>query len=94
VLQTLAVQNYRTLRDLVLPLGALTLITGANGSGKSNIYKALRLLAETAQGGLIGSLAQEGGLTSTLWAGPETISRAMKRGMRVWKVPSARSPSA
>ena len=49
MLQTLAVQNYRTLRDFVIPLGPLNLITGANGSGKSNIYKALRLLAETAQ---------------------------------------------
>jgi predicted ATPase len=80
MLETLAVRNYRSLRDLVIPLGALTLITGTNGSGKSNIYRALRLLAETAQGGLIASLAREGGLTSTLWAGPETISRAMKRG--------------
>jgi predicted ATPase len=80
MLQTLAVRNYRTLRDFVIPLGPLTLITGTNGSGKSNIYKALRLLAETVQGGVIGSLAREGGLVSTLWAGPETISRAMKRG--------------
>jgi predicted ATPase len=80
MLQTLAVQNYRTLRDFVIPLGPLNLITGANGSGKSNIYKALRLLAETAQNGVIGSLAREGGLASTLWAGPETLSRAMRSG--------------
>jgi predicted ATPase len=80
MLQTLAVQNYRTLRDIALPLGPLNLITGANGSGKSNVYKALRLLAETAQGGVIGSLAREGGLGSTLWAGPETLSRAMRSG--------------
>ena len=80
MLETLAVQNYRTLRDFVIPLGPLNLITGANGSGKSNIYKALRLLAETAQGGVIASLAREGGLASTLWAGPETVTAAMKRG--------------
>ena len=80
MLQTLAVQNYRTLRDFVIPLGPLNLITGANGSGKSNIYKALRLLADTAQNGVIGSLAREGGLASTLWAGPETVSRAMHNG--------------
>jgi predicted ATPase len=80
MLQTLAVQNYRTLRDFVVPLGPLNLITGDNGCGKSNIYKALRLLAETAQGGVIGSLAREGGLSSTLWAGPDTVSRAMQRG--------------
>ncbi len=80
MLQTLAVKNYRTLRDLVIPLGSLNLITGANGVGKSNIYKALRLLADTAQNGVVGSLAREGGLASTLWAGPETVSRAMRNG--------------
>ncbi len=80
MLQTLAVQNYRTLRDFVIPLGRLNLITGANGSGKSNIYKALRLLAETAQGGVVGSIAREGGIASVLWAGPETLSRAMRSG--------------
>lgn len=80
MLRTLAVQNYRTLRDFAIALGPLNLITGPNGSGKSNIYKALRLLAETAQGGVVASLAREGGLASTLWAGPEIVSRAMKRG--------------
>lgn len=80
MLKTLAVQNYRTLRDLVVPLGPLNIVTGPNGSGKSNLYKALRLLAETAQGGVIGSLAREGGLSSTLWAGPENVSAAMRRG--------------
>ena len=80
VLQTLAVANYRSIRSLVMPLGQLNLITGANGSGKSNLYRALRLLAEAAQGGIVSSLAREGGLPSTLWAGPETISRGMKKG--------------
>lgn len=79
-IQTLAVANYRSIRSLVMPLGALNLITGANGSGKSNLYRALRLLAEAAQGGIASSLAREGGLSSTLWAGPETVSRAMKKG--------------
>ncbi|MCI5073818.1 AAA family ATPase [Oricola sp.] len=77
---TLAVSGYRSLRNLVLPLDRLTLITGANGSGKSSLYRSIHLLADVAQGGLIGALAREGGLTSTLWAGPETISRAMKTG--------------
>ena len=80
VLQTLAVANYRSIRSLVMPLEQLNLITGANGSGKSNLYRALRLLAEAAQGGIVSSLAREGGLSSTLWAGPENISRGMKKG--------------
>jgi predicted ATPase len=80
MLSTLAVAGYRSLRDLVVSLDELNLVTGANGSGKSNLYRALRLLAETAQGRLIPSLAREGGLESTLWAGPETFSRAVQRG--------------
>jgi predicted ATPase len=78
MIRTLAIACYRSLRDLVVPLGRLNLIRGPNASGKSNLYRALRLLSETAQGGVVASLAREGGLASTLWAGPETISRAMR----------------
>lgn len=80
MLKTLAVSNYRSLRQLVIPLQQLNIVTGANGSGKSSVYRALRLLADTAQGRVIPSLAREGGLHSTLWAGPEVISRAVSRG--------------
>ena len=80
MLTTLAISNYRSLRNLVLPIERLNVITGPNGSGKSNVYRALRLLADTAQGRVISSLAREGGLQSTLWAGPEVIARAVRRG--------------
>lgn len=80
MLKTLAVANYRSINKLVVPLDRLNLITGPNGSGKSNLYRALRLLAETAQGGVINALAREGGLDSTFWAGPENISRRMLNG--------------
>jgi len=45
VITTLAVHGYRSLRDLVVPLGGLTVVTGANGSGKSSLYQAFRLLS-------------------------------------------------
>jgi len=80
VLSTLAVENYRSLRDLVLPLSRLTVVTGVNGSGKSSLYRALRLLADAARNGAVAALAREGGLPSTLWAGPETIGRAVREG--------------
>jgi predicted ATPase len=80
MLTALAISNYRSLRKLIVPLQQLNLITGANGSGKSSLYRALRLLADTAQGRVVPSLAREGGLQSTLWAGPESISRAVRRG--------------
>lgn len=80
MLKTIAISNYRSLRNLVLPLNSLNVVTGPNGSGKSNLYRALRLLADIAQGRIISSIAKEGGLQSTLWAGPETIGRAVRHG--------------
>lgn len=80
MLSALAIANYRSLRRLVLPLGQLTLVSGPNGSGKSSVYRALRLLAAVAQGGVVRALAREGGLASTLWAGPEQFSAATRRG--------------
>lgn len=72
MLTTLAVAGYRSLVDVVLPLSPLTVITGANGTGKSNLYRALRLLAAAGHGQAVAAIAREGGLSSVLWAGPET----------------------
>ena len=80
MLKSLAIANYRSIRQMALPLGRLNVITGANGTGKSNLYKGLRLLAETARGGVIASLAWEGGFKSSRWAGPEIITARMKSG--------------
>lgn len=81
MLNVLAISNYRSLRNLIVPLQCLNVITGPNGSGKSSLYRSLRLLADTAQGHIVTSLAREGGLQSTLWGGPESISRAVKQGV-------------
>src|SRR5579872_7478408 len=80
MLNTLAICNYRSLQNVVVPLQSLNIVTGPNGTGKSSLYRALRLLADTAQGRVVSSIAREGGLQSTLWAGPESISRSMQRG--------------
>jgi predicted ATPase len=76
----LAVSGYRSLRDVRLELGGLNVVTGANGSGKSSLYRSLKLLADIAQGRIIHALAADGGLQSTLWAGPESFSGKMKAG--------------
>lgn len=68
MISTLAILGYRSLRDvtLALALGRLSVVTGVNGSGKSSLSRALRLLADAAQGRVISLLAAEGGLASTL----------------------------
>jgi predicted ATPase len=80
MIETLAISGYRSIRSLVLPLGRLNLITGANGSGKSNLYRALHLLADAALNRVVASLAREGGLPSTLWAGPEVVGQGVRQG--------------
>ena len=76
----IAIANYRSLRDVVLSLDRLNLVTGPNGSGKSNLYRALRLIADTAQSSAIESIAREGGFSSVLWAGLEHVSKSVKDG--------------
>ena len=78
--RTLAVAGYRSLRDVAINLGRVTVITGENGSGKSSLYRSLRLLAGCALGDAVGSLAREGGLNSVLWAGPESLNGARRTG--------------
>lgn len=55
-------------------MSQLTVITGDNGAGKSNLYRALRLLALTGNEGLISALAQEGGIARTQWAGDTLLT--------------------
>jgi len=80
MIETLAIFGYRSLRDVVLPMKRLTVVTGANGSGKTSLYRALRLLGDAALNSVVSSLAREGGLPSTFWAGPEEIARSVRQG--------------
>jgi len=75
----LAVSGYRSLRQLTVPLGPLTLVCGANGCGKSNLYRSLGLIMAAARGDLVASLAAEGGLAAAMWAGPEQSAREPAR---------------
>ena len=80
MLNTVAIRGYRSLREVVVPLSGLTVVSGANGTGKSSVYRALRLLSDCGRGEVIGALAREGGLESVLWAGPEQLGGARRTG--------------
>lgn len=43
-------QNFQSLRKLSIQLGKFTAITGATGSGKSSVFRAMELLAHNARG--------------------------------------------
>ena len=67
---SIRVAGYRSVRNLNVPLGSLNLITGPNGCGKSNLYRAVWLLHCAASGEFARALSDEGGMSSLLWAGP------------------------
>ena len=92
MIRLVAVEGYRSLRDLRVPLDQLNVVTGANGSGKSSFYRALRLLADASRNGAVAALAREGGLPSALWAGPAVISGAVRRGEQPLQGTARRGP--
>jgi len=69
LIKQLTVSGYRSIRDLTLKLDRVNVIVGPNGCGKSNLYRALYLVAAAANGTLARALAGEGGLPSVFWAG-------------------------
>lgn len=44
VIKSIHIENFKSLRDVTLQLGTLNLFIGANASGKSNFFDALRVL--------------------------------------------------
>ena len=68
-LSAVTIRGYRSVRNLYLPVEACSVFVGANGVGKTNLYKALGLLRAAADGTITRAIAEEGGIESVLWAG-------------------------
>ena len=60
--------GYRSLRQIAYPVSNLEVFVGANGVGKSNLYRALELLRAAATNTLGAELAREG-MSAAFWAG-------------------------
>jgi predicted ATPase len=68
-LDAVTIKNYRSVRSLTFPVEACSVFVGANGVGKTNLYKALGLLRSAADGTITRSIAEDGGVDSVMWAG-------------------------
>lgn len=69
MLRSLHIRGYRSLRDFRVRFGRITVITGGNGVGKSNLYRALALLQRMAEGRFAEAVEAEGGMPGLMWAG-------------------------
>jgi len=60
VIESFTIKNFKSVREASLPLSdALTVLIGANASGKSNVLEAIRLLSWLANNGQLSQLERE-----------------------------------
>jgi predicted ATPase len=89
----LHVENFRSLRDVTIPLGPLTVLVGANGVGKSNVLKVFDLLADIIRTDLEPALESRGGFDEVaFWGGPKPPTTLRIRLKATWTTHS--SPNA
>ena len=78
MLRDVRIAGYRSLRSIHFPVGRLSVFVGANGVGKTNLYRALELLQAAASGTLAHALAAEGGWNPR--SGPASGAATSRRG--------------
>ncbi|PLS68505.1 MAG: ATPase, partial [Cyanobacteria bacterium M5B4] len=59
MLSAITIKDFKSYREATLPLAPLTMLIGANASGKSNAIEAVRLLAWLARGQRLSELRRE-----------------------------------
>ncbi len=71
MLTRLKVQNYKSLRDIDIPLNPLTVLVGPNAAGKSNILDCFSFISEASRSRLSEVIQTRGGFGDLAWAGGE-----------------------
>jgi predicted ATPase len=72
----LTIEGFKSIRELRdFELGALNVLIGANGAGKSNFVNFFRFLNELIEQRLQTALAVEGGADAILYLGPKETAR-------------------
>lgn len=69
MLQRIVIENFKSLKQVDLRLGAMNLFIGTNASGKSNLFDALRVLQGIGNGFTVGETldGKPKGPTSEVW---------------------------
>ncbi|MBN1167208.1 MAG: AAA family ATPase [Methanospirillaceae archaeon] len=71
-IEQIDIRGFKSFEKLQLPLSQITVLIGANGSGKSNLLSAFHLLHQIAEDRFAYAVAKAGGAHSLLFNGPET----------------------
>lgn len=65
--QRIEIKGFRSLKNVVWEPDRLNVVIGSNGSGKSNLLRALELIGESAAGKFREFVSAEGGFHQLLW---------------------------
>lgn len=79
MIQELEVEGYRSVRSVRMRMKPVLVVVGENGTGKTNLYRALQLFQAAASGNLARTIAEDGGMESVLWAGARKRSPVRMR---------------
>ncbi|EGG47491.1 AAA family ATPase [Streptomyces griseoaurantiacus] len=81
----LHVENFRSLREVTVPLGPLTVLVGPNGAGKSNVLKVFDFLADIIRTDLQPALDTRGGFDEVaFWGGTKPPTTMRVRVKATW----------
>ena len=87
-------REFRSLKTISYPMSNLDVFVGANGVGKTNLYRGLELLRSAAANTLARDLAGDGGLESAMWAGGRRRSEPARIRLAVGLADTASGRSA
>lgn len=62
MIKRIKIENYKSIVDQTLELGAFNVVIGANGCGKSNILEAIAMAALSSSGGLLPEMFETRGI--------------------------------
>lgn len=76
-------RNFRSIRDLDLDLGSLTVLVGPNASGKSNVLDVLRFIKNTFESNLDSAIGTRQGIVALRRSSPGGGTRDVEIGIEV-----------
>lgn len=76
MIERLSIQNFRSIRNTEINLSRLSVIVGANGSGKSNLIKAIQFISSIAKHGLDRAVSHAGGIRGIIPASATKTDKA------------------
>jgi predicted ATPase len=90
MITSLTVSNYRSIGESVeLPFRPLTVLVGANGSGKSNLVDALRFVSDALSNGLAAAITHRHGIrTLRRWDGGDPFHLAIELKLHLGSGPA------